>query len=99
MEEFRGVSYAIGGDDDAITLPRILGHYTNATGASTGHHLPVTCAGVPRLPASRVCTSHPESDKLNGAISGAVSAGLEAQVRGGHRPMGGADDRLSGTAV
>lgn len=80
-EEFRGVSYAAGGDAGAITLPNILAHYNpNVTGAATGHHPPVSC-GLPGM--SRVCTPHSDDDRLNAAISGSVAAALVGQARGG----------------
>jgi len=82
VEEYRGVSYAVGGDGDAITLPNILGRYSNVTGPSTGHRLPVTC-GVPG--ASRMCMPHDEEDRLNAAISGSTASALVGQVRGGLR--------------
>ncbi|RSH88410.1 uncharacterized protein EHS24_000954 [Apiotrichum porosum] len=78
-EEFRGVSYAAGGDAGAITLPNILAHYNpNVTGAATGHHPPVSC-GLPGM--SRVCTPHSDDDRLNAAISGSVAAALVGQAR------------------
>jgi phospholipase B1 len=79
VEEYRGVSYAIGGDPGAVTLPNILGHYSNLTGASIGHRPPVTC-GVPGV--SRLCSPHHEEDRFNAAVSGSTAAALVAEVQG-----------------
>lgn len=79
IEEYRGVSYAIGGDEGAITLPAILGHYSNVTGPSTGHRPPVTCS-IPG--ASRMCIPHDKEDRFNAAISGSTADALVSQVRG-----------------
>jgi hypothetical protein len=73
--EYRGSSYAAGGDPSAITLPNIISHYTPLIGASTGSHPPLTCI------AGR-CV-HPETDGLNAAVSGAKVDALMAQARGG----------------
>jgi len=40
LDEFRGYSYAMGGDTDQITLANFFAHYTpDVVGASLGHHL------------------------------------------------------------
>lgn len=72
--EYRGHSYAIGGDPDAITLPNIFKHYTDNVGFSTGAHLPLECMGP-------LCL-RPKSDALNAAMSGSVSTMLVGQVHG-----------------
>lgn len=71
LREYRGLSYPIGGDDDAITLPNILAHYSpGLRGMSRGSHLPVTVL-------------RPEQDGLNAAVGGSLSASLLGQVQGG----------------
>ncbi|WVQ64327.1 uncharacterized protein L199_002489 [Kwoniella botswanensis] len=74
--EWRGISYPIGSDDGAITIPNILRHYTrNVTGVSAGHHRPISCLSVG-------CGAiHPEGDGLNAAISGSTSNSLMSQVK------------------
>ncbi|WVQ82911.1 hypothetical protein IAT38_005047 [Cryptococcus sp. DSM 104549] len=80
VQEYRGLSYAVGSDPGAITIPHIIGHFAgaNVTGGSRGKHPPVACLegfGI------GVCGPRPEGDGLNAGISGSVSAGLEGQVR------------------
>lgn len=71
-QEYRSLSYPIGMDDDALTIAKIIAHYSpNITGGSTSYHQPVSCP-------STLC--HPESDGLNAAVSGSVSASLVSQV-------------------
>ncbi|WWC90174.1 uncharacterized protein L201_005107 [Kwoniella dendrophila CBS 6074] len=79
IAEWRGISYATGSDPDAISIPNILKQYQkHLTGPSTGHHSPITCLG---LGWDIDCSSHPESDGLNAAISGSLSKGLMSQVK------------------
>ncbi|EIW72937.1 hypothetical protein TREMEDRAFT_15851, partial [Tremella mesenterica DSM 1558] len=71
-EEYRGLSYATGMDDDAISLAKIISHYSpELVGGSIGHHPPVSCA-------AKAC--HPDTDGLNAAVSGSVAANLLSQV-------------------
>ncbi|KAK6904726.1 hypothetical protein I203_105542 [Kwoniella mangroviensis CBS 8507] len=76
IAEWRGISYPMGSDEGAITIPNILRHYTrNVTGVSAGHHPPISCLGVG-------CGAiHPEGDGLNAAISGSTSKSLMSQVK------------------
>ncbi|TYJ57438.1 hypothetical protein B9479_001754 [Cryptococcus floricola] len=85
IQEYRGVSYPIGSDPGAVTIPNILSHFitssseqgTKVQGGSTGHHPPVACLqsfGV------RGCMPRPDEDGLNAAISGSVSASLLRQA-------------------
>ncbi|WVW81292.1 hypothetical protein I302_103283 [Kwoniella bestiolae CBS 10118] len=80
IAEWRGISYPIGSDEGAITIPTILQHYSkpegkgNITGVSTGHHPPISCLGIG-------CAAHPEEDGLNAAISGSLSKSLIGQVK------------------
>ncbi|WVQ72265.1 hypothetical protein IAR50_001814 [Cryptococcus sp. DSM 104548] len=86
IQEYRGVSYPIGADPGAVTIPNILSHFISSSsdgrseqvqGGSTGHHPPVACLqgfGV------RGCMPRPDEDGLNAAISGSVSSSLIRQV-------------------
>lgn len=74
FEEYRGVSYAIGGDEGSITIPRILQRYTKPHGQSLGSHPPLMCPHAS-------CQHLPE-DALNAATSGAVSLNLPQQANG-----------------
>ncbi|WWD22714.1 hypothetical protein CI109_107207 [Kwoniella shandongensis] len=92
IAEYRGLSYPIGYDEDAITIPRILDTYArkNLTGVSRGQHPPTTCLGTGPNPGidlgkvfgkKGICTPRPEEDGLNAAVSGSVSGNLMAQVK------------------
>ena len=75
IKEYRGLSYPIGGDPGAITIPNILSHYTpNIIGMSRGHHPLLACVGG-------WCVWRYD-DGLNGAVSGSTSGNLLSQVRG-----------------
>ncbi|ORX35013.1 hypothetical protein BD324DRAFT_112149 [Kockovaella imperatae] len=94
IKEWRGLSYPIGGDEGAITLPNILSRWSLTTGqshsyifdsrpkANTQHPL-----GVPPVPPSVSATSNWQDDLwtsykgLNGAVSGSTSLSLYSQVR------------------
>ncbi|ODO09998.1 hypothetical protein I350_02222 [Cryptococcus amylolentus CBS 6273] len=71
VEEYRGISYPMGTDEGAITIPNILSHFVtdNATvqGGAKGHHAPATSALIAQ-------------DGLNAAVSGATSSLLTSQV-------------------
>lgn len=44
--EYRGLSYSIGGDQDAFTIPNYVKHYQpNVTGYSVGKHIGEYCNG------------------------------------------------------
>jgi phospholipase B1 len=78
--EWRGLSYAAGGDRGALTFPNLLSHYTRLVGMSYGRH-PVLCVGE-----GEGC--HPPSDGLNGAVSGSIATSLLGQAQGElHVPM------------
>jgi hypothetical protein len=48
LEEFRGQSYAIGSDANAITLPNFMNHYQPVKkGSSVGTHFVTTCNSKP----------------------------------------------------
>ncbi|KAL7419380.1 hypothetical protein Q5752_006218 [Cryptotrichosporon argae] len=71
--EHRGVAYPSGLDAGALTLPALLSHYANVSGASAGAHPVLGCPGP-------VCI-HPDDDGLNAAVSGATSGRLLAEAR------------------
>ncbi|KAG9077985.1 hypothetical protein FS749_010062 [Ceratobasidium sp. UAMH 11750] len=79
--EFRGLSYAGGGDPGAITVPNLLKHYNNTLiGASLGHNPGVElCFGPLCLPGS-VGWNQPV-DQLNAAQSGALASNLLHEVK------------------
>ncbi|WWC67286.1 uncharacterized protein I206_101194 [Kwoniella pini CBS 10737] len=79
IAEWRGISYATGFDENAITIPNILKYYnSDLIGPSTGHHSPISCLGTGW---DIGCGLHPSEDGLNAAISGSLSAGLLSQVK------------------
>ncbi|EJD41351.1 hypothetical protein AURDEDRAFT_115465, partial [Auricularia subglabra TFB-10046 SS5] len=79
FDEWRGVSFAIGGDPDALTLPNLVGHYNSAVqGASVSHHGLEYCGGS-------ICPigSHGWNaplDNLNAAQSGALASNLLHEI-------------------
>lgn len=83
IQEYRGLSYPIGSDPGAITIPEILRHFSPSAkeipGSSKGKHPPVTCLNGWGI---KGCGERPEEDGLNAAVSGSVSAGLLRQVEG-----------------
>lgn len=47
INEYRGQSYAIGGDEGAVTVANFVQHYnSNAKGASLGYHSAELCYGI-----------------------------------------------------
>lgn len=74
LEEYRGVSYAIGGDRGSVTIPRILRRWTKPHGQSLGNH--------PPLAWPHASCQHLPEDALNAAVSGAVSLNLPQQANG-----------------
>lgn len=75
VREYRGLSYPIGGDPDAITFPNILQHWSkDLKGMSRGHHPLLACIGG--------WCAWRYDDGLNAAISGSTSQNLVLQVKG-----------------
>lgn len=69
LNEFRGKSWAIGGDAGETTVPNFLRTYTpDLQGAAKGSHLLEYCAG-PECPLFQY---HPEVDVFDAAQSGAM---------------------------
>lgn len=73
LEENRGLSFSIGGDEYALTLPNLFKKYTNSNkiiqGFSTGNHSFESVGSV-----------RYEQDNLNAAQSGAVVQDLFSQI-------------------
>nr|CAG8449919.1 14479_t:CDS:2 [Entrophospora candida] len=76
LYENRGLSFAIGGDENATTLARFLNYYSRdgLIGASLGDHFAHICLFC--LPYQY----RPSQDRLNGAQSGAMADNLRRQV-------------------
>lgn len=69
LNEYRGLSWAIGGDANATTLANFFQYYTpTVQGASHGFHVAELCYGVICPPGQY----HPTQDVLNAAQSGAM---------------------------
>jgi len=81
LAEWRGVSYAGGGDSGAITMPNLIKRYNkNVRGASTGHNIfPEICFG-PLCPLGRFGWDS-SVDNLNSAQTGALASNLIHEVR------------------
>jgi len=79
LNEYRGQSWAIGGDSGATTLPNFFNHFTNkpVQGASRGNHFVEVCLGPSICPGHQY---HPELDQLNAAQSGAWIQNLLYQI-------------------
>ena len=76
--EWRGLSYPIGGDKGAITLPNILARWTNTTGQS---YTPSLIPPIFRTHDEDAPALWGKDDGLNGAVSGSTSSSLLAQVQ------------------
>ncbi|KAH7103679.1 hypothetical protein BKA62DRAFT_48226 [Auriculariales sp. MPI-PUGE-AT-0066] len=76
LKEWRGVSYAIGGDPGAITVPNLMSHYSNTRpkGASVGSHGLQICFGPLCLPGSLGWNS--KVDQFSAALTGALASNL-----------------------
>ncbi|EJD43613.1 hypothetical protein AURDEDRAFT_114662 [Auricularia subglabra TFB-10046 SS5] len=78
-EEWRGVSYASGGDEGALTIANLIKYYNpGVRGASVGHHPVELCFGLLCPPGVKGWT--PELDNLNAARSGAFAENLPHEV-------------------
>ncbi|KAG1234511.1 hypothetical protein G6F68_002725 [Rhizopus microsporus] len=78
LYENRGVSFALGGDPDTITMPNILHYYShNLYGASVGDHLISICFGNQICPKGQY---REDIDILNAAQSGARSLNLDHEL-------------------
>ncbi|KAG8904239.1 hypothetical protein FRB99_002059 [Tulasnella sp. 403] len=77
--EWRGVSYAGGGDPGAMTVPNLIKHYNNTVrGGSVGRNL------VPEVCFGPICSPtgwNSEVDRFNAARSGAMAQNLLHEIR------------------
>ncbi|KAJ3309208.1 hypothetical protein HDV04_006315 [Boothiomyces sp. JEL0838] len=77
LDEDRGVSWSMGGDDGAITIANFVKQYSpNVVGASVGKHIVNLCYG-PLCPPFQY---KPELDHFNAARSGALAMNLMDEV-------------------
>jgi hypothetical protein len=81
--EYRGISFSIGGDKKAVTLPNFMRHYRNkmfdnVQGASIGSNMLKRCNG------GQVCPQEwkydPKIENLNAALSGGTSEDLDKEA-------------------
>ncbi|CAO3609698.1 unnamed protein product [Cunninghamella blakesleeana] len=78
LKEARGVSFAMGGDYGAITIPNLINFYSHDLyGASVGEHIISICFGDQFCPVGQYRSS---VDVLNGAQSGARSLNLNHEL-------------------
>ncbi|CAO3679287.1 hypothetical protein G6F70_005299 [Rhizopus microsporus] len=76
LNEYRGLSYSIGGDEGALTVPNYVKHYQpNLKGYSIDSHIALYCS-VHSCPGRYI----PEKDRLNAALSGSLSINLQHQL-------------------
>ncbi|CAO3671917.1 unnamed protein product [Rhizopus stolonifer] len=76
FNEYRGLSYSIGGDENAFTVPNYIKHYQpELKGQSFGDHIGLYCS-VSSCPGRYI----PEKDQLNAALSGSLSINLQHQL-------------------
>ncbi|KAG0743573.1 hypothetical protein G6F62_004488 [Rhizopus arrhizus] len=77
--EFRGSSYGIGGDTDAVTLANFAKHYNpKVYGASTLSHLASLCYGPLCIPPLSIY--RPLRDNFNAAQSGGMAMNLDYEL-------------------
>ncbi|GAA5801437.1 hypothetical protein HPULCUR_006883 [Helicostylum pulchrum] len=78
LYENRGISFAMGGDPDVITMPNILQYYSNdLLGSSLGDHIISICFGNQVCPKGQYRS---KLDVLNAAQSGARSLNLNHEI-------------------
>ncbi|KAI9279302.1 hypothetical protein BY458DRAFT_431822 [Sporodiniella umbellata] len=76
FNEYRGLSYSIGGDENAFTVPNYLKHYQpELKGQASGDHIGLFCS-VNSCPGKYI----PEKDQLSAALSGSLSVNLQHQL-------------------
>lgn len=80
INEYRGISFAMGGDPHSVTVPNFLRHYrADLVGASRGTHLVELCHGS-WCPPDEVAY-RPASDRFNAAQTGAMSGNLGMEAK------------------
>ncbi|KAI8333393.1 hypothetical protein BC941DRAFT_358009 [Chlamydoabsidia padenii] len=78
LKEARGVSFALGGDQDRVTVPNLIHYYSrNLYGSSVGDQVFTICFGDQFCPSGQY---KPQIDGLNGAQSGARSVNLNHEL-------------------
>ncbi|KAI7899805.1 uncharacterized protein BX663DRAFT_532615 [Cokeromyces recurvatus] len=78
LYENRGVSFAMGGNPNTVTVPNILNYYShNLHGASVGDHIISICFGNQICPKGQYRS---KIDRLNAAQSGARSLNLNHEI-------------------
>jgi len=79
LEEYRGQSWAIGGDKDAVTLANFFKYYNSSVqGSSLSNHIVEVCLGPTFCPDHQY---HPDLDQLNAAQSGAWIQNILHQIQ------------------
>ena len=76
--EWRGLSYPIGGDEGAITLPNIFARWTKTTGQS---YTPSIIPPIFKQDDEESPQMWGKDRGLNGAVSGSTSSSLVAQIQ------------------
>lgn len=81
LQEYRGLSFCMGGDHQAPTIPNFLKHYRpDIIGSSMGTHLIELCMGGVFCAPDELAY-RPRQDVFNAALSGAVSGTLALESR------------------
>ncbi|KAI8147359.1 hypothetical protein BJV82DRAFT_595202 [Fennellomyces sp. T-0311] len=80
--EYRGESYATGGDSNAVTLGKFVQHYSPlVSGTSLGKRLVSTCSGPTCSGLLPILYEYsPLRDRLNAALSGSMAMNLDRQL-------------------
>lgn len=81
LQEYRGLSFSMGGDNNAPTIPNFIKHYRpDLIGQSRGNHFIELCMGGVFCSPDELAYK-PQQDVFNAALSGAVSGtlGLESK--------------------
>ncbi|GHJ87589.1 hypothetical protein NliqN6_3991 [Naganishia liquefaciens] len=80
FEEYRGISYAMGDDEGAETIPNMIRYYRNESvkGTSHEHHPPPIIPSPPQIPIGDHVAAN---DGLNAALSGSKAKDLTSQVK------------------
>jgi phospholipase B1 len=80
INEYRGISFAMGGDPHSITVPSFIKHYrADLVGASRGTHLLELCHGAFCPPDD--AAYRPQSDLFNAAQTGAMCSNLGMETK------------------
>lgn len=81
LQEYRGLSFSIGGDPNAPTVANFLRHYgPSLIGPSRGTHFVELCLGGVFCAPDEL-TYRPRQDMFNAALTGAISATLGMETK------------------